>query len=327
MIRMPSLPALPAPRALPATALPATALPATARRPAAFLRAAAVGLVLAGTVAACGSGGSGASSTAAPTVVLQQPGSGGTQRTPGVNGLIAAVTGSTMQVQSATKQTAVMWTGTTRFTQTGAGTLADVTVGSCVTVRSASDQSGATAAAGEPVTAASVQVFPATGGACVGGGLAGGPGGFGGARPDGATGAPNGDPGAGGQPTGAPGTAGAGDRGRIPVFGLVTVVGSGSFTVASISTAGLGAGSTAAPSTSLPTTPVTVTTTAQTTVTTTREAAATDVKVGRCATAQGPTSETGAMTATSIVLRDAVQGACTTGQGGFGRPGATATNG
>ncbi|MGZ4560656.1 MAG: hypothetical protein ACXVXJ_06735, partial [Mycobacteriaceae bacterium] len=36
-------------------------------------------------------------------------------RMPGVNGLVAAVSGSTAQVQSTSTQTALTWTGTTTF--------------------------------------------------------------------------------------------------------------------------------------------------------------------------------------------------------------------
>jgi len=249
-----------------------------------------------------------------------------------VSGQIAAVNATTMQVQSTTKQTAVTWNATTRFTRTGTGTLADVTVGSCVLVRPGQDgaASGATAA-GEPVAAGSIQVFASTNGSC----LQGVAGGFGG--PAGAPGGAPGGPGDGG-PTGAPGQPGdaAGGSGQPPtgapgqnggrgfgVIGAVTAVQGGSFTVASVSFA---PGDPTATGASAATTPVTVTTTAATTVTTTKSAAASDVKVGGCATAQGQTDQTGAMTATTVLLRDPVGGSCTTG-GGFGRPGATATNG
>ncbi|HEU4329796.1 MAG TPA: hypothetical protein VFR40_01685, partial [Lapillicoccus sp.] len=51
-------------------------------------------------------------STPAPTAT-----GGGGQRQPGVNGLVAAVTGSTMQVQTRTDQTAVTWSDATTFTK------------------------------------------------------------------------------------------------------------------------------------------------------------------------------------------------------------------
>ncbi|MFZ1286455.1 MAG: hypothetical protein WAR57_05385, partial [Candidatus Phosphoribacter sp.] len=84
------------------------------------------------SAAGSGSGGSGASG---------RPGAPGQ---PGVSGLIADVSGSTMQVQSATKQTAVTWSAATRFTQNVSGSVADITVGSCVLARAATaGQTGA----------------------------------------------------------------------------------------------------------------------------------------------------------------------------------------
>lgn len=304
--------------------------------------AALVALAGIGVLGACSNGGAATSSATSPVAqgtLTGGPGAG--QRTPGVNGLIAAVSGTTMQVQSSTKQTAVSWTATTRVTHTATGTLADIVVGSCVVVRQATsgDATAAAGAASGPVTAASVQVMPApaAGASCLGGlvgGLGGGFGGRGtggvpgGTAANGATGAPDGAPA--GAPTGAPG-GGFGGRG-FGVVGAVTAVDAGGFTVASIDFAGA-AGAGATSGATLPTTPVAVTTSATTTVTTTRAAAAADIKVGLCASAQGQTDQTGAMTATSITLRDAVNGACTNAADGSGfggpggRPGASPTNG
>ena len=74
---------------------------------------AGIALLTALALAACGpasaSGGSGApaaGSTPAPTGTAGAGGAAG-QRQPGVNGLVAAVNGSTMQVQTRTYQTAV----------------------------------------------------------------------------------------------------------------------------------------------------------------------------------------------------------------------------
>lgn len=50
----------------------------------------------------------------------------------GINGEIVAVTDSLAQVQSTDEQTAVTWTDDTAITLTSDGTLADVTVGVCV---------------------------------------------------------------------------------------------------------------------------------------------------------------------------------------------------
>ena len=293
-----------------------------------------VTLALAGcALSACGGGTAGASATPAVAAATRTAGSGagnGGQRTPGVNGLIAAVEGTTMQVQSSTKQTAVGWTATTKVSRSAAGTLADIVVGSCVVVRDVS--ADATSAAGSPataVTAASVQVSPATNGTCADGfgGIRGGaPAGMPTGMPTDLPAPPAGDP----APPGA--TTGAAPGGRIPggfgVVGLVTDVGSGSFTVASV-TPNRGAGvptSGASTAAAVATTPVVVTTTPSTSVMTTKAATATDIKVGLCATAIGASDDIGRVTATSIVLRDAVDGACAT-TGGFGGPGGAAPGG
>ncbi|HNV14413.1 MAG TPA: hypothetical protein PKL63_07095 [Dermatophilaceae bacterium] len=235
-----------------------------------------------------------------------------------MSGLIAAVDGTTMQVQSSTKQTAVGWTATTSVARTAAGTLADIVAGSCVVVRSASSD-GSAPDAGGGVTATSVQVSAAVNGACAdvfGGGIRGG-----GGIP---SGMPTGQPGVDQLPPGATVGAPGGPGGRVPggfgVVGLVTQVGSGTFTVASLTRVGDGGPGTASAAPAQ-TTPVTVTTSASTTVTTTKVAAAGDIAVGLCATAIGPTDDIGKVTATSIVLRDAVNGACTS-TGGFDGPGA-----
>jgi len=235
-----------------------------------------------------------------------------------VSGLIAAVDGTTIQVQSSTKQTAVGWTATTSVARTAAGTLADIVAGSCVVVRSASSD-GSAPDAGGGVTATSVQVSAAVNGACAdvfGGGIRGG-----GGIP---SGMPTGQPGVDQLPPGATVGAPGGPGGRVPggfgVVGLVTQVGSGTFTVASLTRVGDGGPGTASAAPAQ-TTPVTVTTSASTTVTTTKVAAAGDIAVGLCATAIGPTDDIGKVTATSIVLRDAVNGACTS-TGGFDGPGA-----
>lgn len=288
-----------------------------------FARGAAVlaSVALAGfAVTACGAGASTPSATPAVAAATRTggPGPGGGQRIPGVSGLIAAVDGTTMQVQSSTKQTAVGWTATTSVARTAAGTLADIVAGSCVVVRSASSD-GSAPDAGGGVTATSVQVSAAVNGACAdvfGGGIRGG-----GGIP---SGMPTGQPGVDQLPPGATVGAPGGPGGRVPggfgVVGLVTQVGSGTFTVASLTRVGDGGPGTASAAPAQ-TTPVTVTTSASTTVTTTKVAAAGDIAVGLCATAIGPTDDIGKVTATSIVLRDAVNGACTS-TGGFDGPGA-----
>jgi hypothetical protein len=281
-------------------------------------------VVAAFALGACGS---------APTANTQAPAGGSTpaptatggpggQRQPGVNGLVAAVSGSTMQVQTRTDQTAVTWSDATTFTKVDAAALADVTVGSCVTVLEPEASGSATGSASAPatqVTAASIEVRPAVNGDCTGG--------FGG------FGAPGGTPPSAGatRPSGAPtgtATSGSGGRngadfGRRAVAGLVSAVSGDTITVQE--SLRVGGARTATATASPTTTTVTVTTTGSTTYTAQKTAAATDVAVGECASALGKADDTGAVAATSISLRPATNGSCTTGFGGGGRGGATGT--
>lgn len=253
-------------------------------------------LVLTGSgLAACSSGGGPPASTSVATAAPTAPGTGGPngaggQRQPVVSGLVAAVSGTTMQLQSATKQTAVSWIPKTAFSKQAAGIPADVTVGACVVARSAS---GATAAADGSISAATVQVTPGgTDSTCEGriGGFGGGP-----------TGAPS------GMPSGAPsnGRDGQGGFRGLGAFGKVTAVDAAGFSVEQTLRT--------TPSASPTTTTARVQTSANTTYTKVVSAAASDVKVGICASANGQTSETGALTASAVLLRDAVNGSCPTG--------------
>ncbi len=268
----------------------------------------AASVLLAGALAltACSSGAGASSGNAqgATTPRATGGGQGGGNRPPGVSGLIAAVNGTTMQVQTRTDQTAVSWTPTTTFSTLVAAQLTDVTPGACVTVVEPPAATPGTASPTPPtnVTAASVQIRPASNGTC--------------AADLGGAGVP-GTRTATGTRTAAP-TPGAGQGNRGGGFGAVigrvgAVSGSG-FTVQE--TARSGATSAA---------PVTVTTTATTTYLKDAPATAADVKVGGCATAVGSADSTGAVTATSIALRPAANGACTGGLGGPGGAGGART--
>ncbi|WAC89508.1 DUF5666 domain-containing protein [Mycobacterium sp. Aquia_213] len=79
-----------------------------------------------------------------------------------VRGLIASVSGNTAQVTQEKGNAAVVFTTSTKVTEVTAGALGDVTVGSCVTVRPAHQESQP----GQPLTAASVRVSPAVDGKC-----------------------------------------------------------------------------------------------------------------------------------------------------------------
>ena len=281
----------------------------------------ALALTACGPASASGdSGAPAAGSTPAPTGTAGAGGAGG-QRQPGVNGLIAAVNGSTMQVQTRTDQTAVSWTDATTFTTVATGALTDVTVGSCVTVLEPATSGTATGSAGTTpatqVTAASVEVRPATNGECAAG-FGGGAPGAGGTPPAGApTGAPT------GTATNGPGGRGGADFGRRAVAGLVTAVSGDTLTVQETMRVRGTASSTATASPT--TTSVTVTTTSSTTYTAQKTGAATDVAVGECASALGKADDTGAVAATAITLRPATNGSCTTGFGGRGGATGTAT--
>lgn len=235
---------------------------------------------------------------------------------PGVSGLVAAITGRTAQVQGTTQQTAVTWTGSTRFTDQMPTSAAAVKVGECVMARPArvpatpsGAPSGGTGGTPTPapgsvtsVAAATVELLPSQGGTCSFGRFGG--------RVDGQ---PSGTP-TGSMPTrpttGQGGGQGGGPGGfarRLGAIGTVTAVGAGQFTVTPV----MRVGGTAA-------TPVTVTYTAATSFTRLVVATAAAMKVGTCVTAQGRTDDTGALTAISIAISAPVGGSCQTGLGGRG---------
>lgn len=297
-------------------------------------------------VAAC-SGANGSSATPTTTASARTGGapSGGPGggRVPGVSGTIAAVDGRTLQVQSATEQTAVVYTAKTAITARVVTPSSALAVGDCVSVRTAGSTSapstsptaanGGAAAPTGPVAASTVTILSTQGcdavtaeagggdrGGTPGGGMPGG-GVPGGAPPSGVpSGMPSGAPS--GRPTGGPPGGGVGGFGAM---GEVTGVASGSFTLAStLPRFGEGGGSTAAGSTaggsgsggstaSATTTPVTVTWTDDTTFLTTRSAKASSIKVGSCVRATGDTDDTGKLTATTLVLSPPVDGSCSSG--------------
>ncbi|MCU1622954.1 MAG: hypothetical protein JWL79_1799 [Frankiales bacterium] len=248
-------------------------------------------------VAACGGGGGTASppqqsAGAQPSGAPQQP------RTPVTSGLLAAIDGHTLQVQSSTAQTAVTWSATTSFSDTVPASAAAVNVGSCVTVRDSTVRPTSTPApsATRPttITAVSVSVSAPVNGACTGG--FGGGGGGRGTPPSGFV-----------RPSGAPGGAGGGGRGGFGgggAFGKVVSKSSSGFVVQ---------GSAPGQTTSAITT--TVTSTATTTYTTQQKATSTALKVGECVSARGQSDSSGTVAASSIAISAATNGTCTTGFG------------
>jgi hypothetical protein len=304
---------------------------------------AAVAVIAAVALLAAACGGSSSPSASDPagggTGQQAQNGPGdGQGRVPGTFGLIAQISGHTLQVQSSDAQTAVSYTTATKFSQTVGTTKTAVKPGACVVVRSqdatAANQSptgtpSAPPAQPKAVTAASVEVSAATGGRCsaaaggFGGGGFGGPGGFRSGTTGGPTGGPTGTPtfgsGAGGQ-NGQPGSGTRRFVGGAVTFGQVTSVTSSGFVVAAVTFAGRGAGSGSATGSTPTSTPmstpsattrsVTVTETGSTTYTTTTAAKASALAVGKCVAARGTTDDTGAVKAATIAISPATNGQC-----------------
>lgn len=265
-----------------------------------------------------------AASTSAPTSGQNQRPAGGTgqagqNRQPGVSGTIAAVSGKTLQVQSASAQTAVSYTDATVFTTTTSATLADVVAGVCVAViefggptAAGTSTAPSTAAPGSTAAAAAgsrVTITDPTNGACTAQGF----GGFGPNQPSGAAGASGAAaPTSGNGPSGAS-ADGRGARNGQAVFGLVTAVGGSSITMTDSS----GASQTA-------------TVTAASTYSKTTAGNSSELVVGQCARAVGPEDSSGAVAATSIVVSAPAQGGCNVGAGGqagFGGQGGFGGNG
>ncbi len=277
------------------------------------------------TLSACASSTT-ASSTPAPTSAPSQaegraPGGGG------ISGEIAAITGSTLQVQSSDSQTAVTYSDSTSITKTVAAALSDVTAGVCVTTMSfgggadaggGSTDTSSTDAAGTDAAGAatSVMISAAVDGACETPGFGGAGGGFPGGDgtpptdlPDGAT--PPTDAPDGVTPTGAPGDSGMGGGGGFGGFtsGLVTAVSASSITVETTDADG------ASSSTE-------VSVDDSTSYTSTAGADSSALAVGACVTAQGEADDSGAVTATSLTVSEAGEDGCSTGFGGAqGGPG------
>src|SRR5579875_252804 len=101
------------------------------------LAIAGVGIVAAFALSGCGSSRSGAttpSPSATPSAASSSNGSARPRQFgPAASGEIAAVSGTTMQVQSQQNgQVAVTWTATTKFSHTVTTTLAAIKAGDCV---------------------------------------------------------------------------------------------------------------------------------------------------------------------------------------------------
>lgn len=242
-----------------------------------------------------------------------EQGGPGAQRAPGVTGEIAAVSGTTAQVQDGESQTAVTWSADTAITLTQTGSVSDVAEGSCVVV-----------IGGEDEAASSVTVSDPADGECTGG-LAGFDGGSGGQPP---SGAPDGESGE--RPTGEPSDGEDGDR----PSGAPEDLPSG--TPESGEPGGEGPGAIGSivvgQVVSADATSLTVTTTADgteseqtvtiddaTVFSVQRSAGSEDVEAGLCVSAQGETDDAGGLAATTLTLSEpGDEGCVAAGAGGFG---------
>ncbi|MDQ0382929.1 DUF5666 domain-containing protein [Amycolatopsis thermophila] len=230
-----------------------------------------VGGALVLTLAACGSSGGSSGGGAGSASQAPSP-AGNAARGPAASGTIASVAASSIEVQNPSSgQVTVNFSGDTRFTQRVAATLADVAKGSCAVV----------AGTGQPITAKTVEISPATGNGC----------GFGG--------------GARSQGTRAPRPSGTNRNntgsGQARTAGTVTAVSATGFTVHEDNPQ-TGAGN-----------DIAVTVDSSTTFTRTESATASALKVGECATADGQTDDTGTVTARTIGISQPGPDGCVTG--------------
>ncbi|GAA4801728.1 DUF5666 domain-containing protein [Nocardioides caeni] len=264
--------------------------------------------VLAALLTGCGSDDQATAATDAaaqqdPAAQGEQGGQGGGGQMPGTFGLIAAIDGEVFQVQNQmTGQVAVTVGSSTTITDQAAATLADVTAGACVVVRSADDAGEADDAAADSetteVVASSVAITAATDEGCAGGsGGLGGPGGPGGGErptdlPSDMPEMPDGEMPAMPEMPEMPESGRPGGFGGLGAFGEVTSVTASGFVVEGMNG------------------DVTVTVSGDTTYTQQVAADEDALEIGRCVQVQGDADDTGAVTATSIAVSDAVDDQC-----------------
>ena len=292
--------------------------------------AAAAGAVL---LAACGGSAHGSSPTGAATGAgnagrsSAQSGGQGTGRQgggfgggPAAYGQVAALSGSTMQVQNSSQgQVAVSYTGATKFTRTVTVAKTAVVKGDCVTAvgaRSASSGSSPSASSSSSsgsataFTAATIELSKPTNGSCSRGGIAGGQGTGGQSRP---SGFPTAFPSGRSRPSGFPTALRSGAAGRGFATGDFAVGQVDSVTSSGIVVTQQGFGSQSAKQ-------ITVTIDATTKITEQAATTAKALSVGECVSATGTTGSTGAVSATRIAISDPTNGSCDSvgGFGGFG---------
>lgn len=275
-----------------------------------FLGVFVVGAALAVLLSACG--GSPASSATTPTTNPATSGSNGSAGGgfPGASGQVAALSGTSMEVQDQQSgQVTVAWTSSTTFSKTITVSASNVAAGDCVTVV------GSTS--GSQLTARSVTIGqPDSSGNCTNR--------FGGARAGG--GFPGGSPPSGSVPNRPSGSLPAGAANFGFASGKVTSINAGTLVIYGTSSSGFGSrqgGNTSTTATTTPPSSVSVTLNSSTTYTETQTAAASDLAVGDCVTANGSSDSTGAITARTVRITSTGGQSCTSGFG----PGAGPANG
>jgi hypothetical protein len=268
-----------------------------------ILAAASLG-ALAALLAACGSSSSASPTSSSSGAATSGSGNGAPRQFPGASGTIAAVNGTSMEVQNpSTGQTTVSYTSGTTFRQIVSSDASSVTVGSCISAfgKPTSGSSSSSGVFGEPITASTVSVTQSVSGSCTAG--------FG-ARFGGGGAPPSGSRTTFGTGTRPPGA----NRPRNGQFGgangQVTAVNVSAVTVQETN-----------PRTNKSSS-VVVTLTSTTTYTTSQSASPSALVVGQCARAVGGASSSGAITARSITVSSPGANGCTGGFGGFrGGPG------
>lgn len=234
----------------------------------------------------------------------------------GTFGQIAAVDGTTLQVQDASSQTAVSYSTSTKISKTVSVALSAVKVGECITA-STTPASGSPSSSSTSSDAAvtSVAISQPSGGSCTTG--FGGQRGAGGQGGQGGQGGPRPTDRAGSRPSVRPSGAASGRFGGgnfvMPTSGKVTAVSGSTITVDALDFQ------------TQKTSSKKVTVDESTTYTETQTGAASDLVVGQCVIALGKADDSGTVTATALTVSAPVNGSCTTGFGGrgfgSGRPG------
>lgn len=291
--------------------------PSLASRP---VPAAVAGLALAVALAACGSGSSKPSTASAPTTAAGASGAGaiggasGGRVFPGASGSVAAINGTSMEVQNpASGQTTVDWTGSTRFTRVATVTAAALTPGACVTVVGQTTNG--------VFTARTVSIAPAvTGGSCPGpGAFFGRPGGFrAGFGPSGSS--PSGSLPAPGARRAFAGTNAGLVAGQVVSVQAPTLVVHGS----RLNGFRFRSSSTSVPPTTTAGSDISVTLAATTVYSETSSTTASALAVGDCVVANGSADSTGAIAARAVRITSTGGQSCPTtgfGLGGGAAPG------